>query len=106
PFAGRQTVSPDANPSGGQLGPVPEQNSARSHGPFAGRQSVSPDANPSGGQLTPPRHTSATSQRPFASRHTTPVRLPSTHLGSLPEHMSGRSQSPALSRQVVPGGAN
>src|SRR5207302_1358157 len=60
--------------SAGQLGPLPEQNSAGSHSPPEARHCVLEDANPSAGQVVlVPVQVSATSHTPADVRHTVPA---------------------------------
>jgi len=67
-------VPADFFPSAGQLAPLPEHDSARSHSSAAARQLVPDDAKPSAGQLVlVPLHVSATSQAPAPARHTAPA---------------------------------
>src|SRR5207302_3947791 len=57
----------------GQLGPFPEQFSARSHSSAATRHTVLEERKPSAGQLPlDPLHVSITSQLPAEGRHTVP----------------------------------
>ena len=58
----------------GQLGPFPEQFSARSHSPAEARQTVLDDLKTSAGQtVLDPVQVSSTSQGPAAARHTAPA---------------------------------
>src|SRR5439155_38526 len=71
-----QAVPLDALASAGQLGPLPEQNSAGSHSPPEARHCVLEDANPSAGQVVlVPVQVSPTSQTP-ADHRPPPLPLP------------------------------
>jgi hypothetical protein len=60
--------------SAGQLVPLPEHDSARSHSSAAARQIVPDGSKPSAGQLVlVPVQVSATSQAPAVARHSAPA---------------------------------
>jgi hypothetical protein len=67
-------VPADLFASAGQLAPLPEHDSDRSHSSAPARQIVPDDTKPSAGQLVlVPVQVSATSQAPAVARHSAPA---------------------------------
>src|SRR5207237_275896 len=102
-----QTPSPSRSPvlSGGQVGPVPVQNSATSQPPAAARHCTAEVNTRSNGQLPlVPSQTSATSQTPAAGRQTVPPGTLTSdgHAPLVPVQVSATSQAPVAGRQTVP----
>src|SRR2546422_5699841 len=100
-----QMVPASLHVSAGHCGPLPSQNSLRSHAPAAGRHVVLAGANASAGQSSAiPSQVSATSQGPAAARHRVPLGVfaSSGHAALDPVQASATSHGPAATRHTAP----